>query len=130
VVNTDALVVENLIPSFVATPKDVTDRAAVKFIYWLVVVGVALDVALESVMYLSVEPSRQGAESAHISGVPALLAKSETDVEGVGLSAAKVAPTYVQPAAVASTTTEEDVKAVNNDVDGVAAVNKRQISRM
>jgi len=50
----------------VATPKDVTDLAAVMFIYEFAVVGaVTAGLAGENVTYLSAEPSRQGAEIAH-----------------------------------------------------------------
>jgi hypothetical protein len=82
------------------------------------------------VTYLSAEPSRHGAEIAHMLG-EAEIAKSETEVDGVGLSAANVAPTYVHPAVVESMMTEDDVlNAVNKDVVGVAAVRRRTMSLM
>jgi len=51
------------------------------FMKSFVVEGVALGTAGEKVTYLSVDPSRQGAEIAHKAGV-AEVVKSDTDVDG------------------------------------------------
>jgi hypothetical protein len=89
-------------------------------------------VAGDSVAYLSVEPSRQGAEHAHKGGAAVLETQSDVEVDGAApWSAAKLPPTYVQPAGVASTITEvAELNAYSSEVDGVAAVNKRTMSRI
>lgn len=118
-------------PSFVATPVDDMDCAAVMFISAEPTVAMGtFGCAGVKVTYFSVEPSRQGAEMPHRFTVVEAT-KSDTELEMVGLSAANVLPTYVHPAGVASITTEDvELNAVNKDVDGLDEVSRRRMSRM